>query len=383
MNAETRALLTAALAQLPHRQRVVVELRDVHGLPADEVCSILAPDPGEPAGAAAPRPREAPRTPRGPTTRASATGGAAMTADYLPCVHVVELLTDYLDGALDPGHHRPGDAHLADCEPCTTYLAQLRTTITDLGTLPAPTLPADAVTALEAAFRDLHHPTATDRQARRVTVIALSVATAHWIVSQLVVQHPRPTTPRRVPPQTRTASDHSPLRVDHRPGTCGRPPLRGGPRRLTGDAGQRSMPGPTGSFRGEPGCRRPHRRPGRCRARRPAPSTVPQVHQRHLLARPWRTPPSIRNAVVGFVDLIHRDISAATDDCCPWPIPSCGGSGKAWRLRPTWRAGATSRLTVLHHIPPSNALTRRRNTGWRRRCSTRRPVRSPATGCSR
>ena len=45
LNSETRALLTAALAQLPQRQRVVVELRDVHGLPTDEVCSILVLSP--------------------------------------------------------------------------------------------------------------------------------------------------------------------------------------------------------------------------------------------------------------------------------------------------------------------------------------------------
>ena len=45
LNAETRALLTAALTQLPQRQRVVVELRDVHGLSADEVCGVLALSP--------------------------------------------------------------------------------------------------------------------------------------------------------------------------------------------------------------------------------------------------------------------------------------------------------------------------------------------------
>ena len=71
---------------------------------------------------------------------------------------VVELLTDYLDGALDPTTTEGVDAHLAGCAPCATYLAQLRTTITGLGTLPAPTLPADTVTALEAAFRDMHPP---------------------------------------------------------------------------------------------------------------------------------------------------------------------------------------------------------------------------------
>ncbi|MGQ0574331.1 MAG: RNA polymerase sigma factor [Pseudonocardia sp.] len=39
--AEFRGLLETALAGLPHRQRSVVELRDVHGLDAEEVCTLL------------------------------------------------------------------------------------------------------------------------------------------------------------------------------------------------------------------------------------------------------------------------------------------------------------------------------------------------------
>jgi RNA polymerase sigma-70 factor (ECF subfamily) len=38
---EFRGVLTAALAELPERQRAVVELRDVHGLDAEEVCALL------------------------------------------------------------------------------------------------------------------------------------------------------------------------------------------------------------------------------------------------------------------------------------------------------------------------------------------------------
>jgi predicted anti-sigma-YlaC factor YlaD len=79
-----------------------------------------------------------------------------MTADPPPCMHVVELLTDYLEGALDPVTMARVDVHLAGCGPCATYLEQLRTTITDLGVLPVTTLPADTLTVLEAAFRDLH-----------------------------------------------------------------------------------------------------------------------------------------------------------------------------------------------------------------------------------
>jgi RNA polymerase sigma-70 factor (ECF subfamily) len=39
--AELRGQLTVALAELPERQRTVVELRDVHGLTSDEVCERL------------------------------------------------------------------------------------------------------------------------------------------------------------------------------------------------------------------------------------------------------------------------------------------------------------------------------------------------------
>lgn len=38
---ETRRTLDAALADLPHRQRVVITLRDVDGYTSDEVCAIL------------------------------------------------------------------------------------------------------------------------------------------------------------------------------------------------------------------------------------------------------------------------------------------------------------------------------------------------------
>jgi RNA polymerase sigma-70 factor (ECF subfamily) len=43
---EIRRELGAALDELPDRQRVVVELRDVHGLSAEEVCAQLGVSPG-------------------------------------------------------------------------------------------------------------------------------------------------------------------------------------------------------------------------------------------------------------------------------------------------------------------------------------------------
>ncbi len=84
-----------------------------------------------------------------------------MTIEPLPCVDVVELLTDYLEGALDPATSARIDAHLAQCPPCVTYLEQLRTTVNDLGSLPAQTLSDSAIAELEAAFGDFHRPPAS------------------------------------------------------------------------------------------------------------------------------------------------------------------------------------------------------------------------------
>ena len=53
----------------------------------------------------------------------------------LVCREVVELVTDYLDGALSRADRRRFEAHLADCPHCTEYLAQMRATIRLTGRL--------------------------------------------------------------------------------------------------------------------------------------------------------------------------------------------------------------------------------------------------------
>lgn len=76
-----------------------------------------------------------------------------MTDDeVLRCQHVVELVTDYLDGALDPDLTARFREHLRQCPHCTEYLDQVRRTIRTLGRVPVEALPPDTVAGLLAEF---------------------------------------------------------------------------------------------------------------------------------------------------------------------------------------------------------------------------------------
>jgi anti-sigma factor RsiW len=47
----------------------------------------------------------------------------------LSCQELVELVTDYLDGALPPGERARFEAHVAACSGCAIHLEQVRATI--------------------------------------------------------------------------------------------------------------------------------------------------------------------------------------------------------------------------------------------------------------
>lgn len=74
-------------------------------------------------------------------------------ADAINCQELVELVTDYLEGALDPADLRRFEEHLADCGKCTEYLAQLRATIRAVGRITPDDLSSDAEAALLDVFR--------------------------------------------------------------------------------------------------------------------------------------------------------------------------------------------------------------------------------------
>ena len=76
----------------------------------------------------------------------------------MDCDEFVELVTGFLDGALDSETELRFLAHLAECDGCEVYLDQIRRTTRDLGELTPEQLSGDARSTLLAAFRDWHRP---------------------------------------------------------------------------------------------------------------------------------------------------------------------------------------------------------------------------------
>ncbi|MFN8534787.1 MAG: anti-sigma factor [Dehalococcoidia bacterium] len=73
--------------------------------------------------------------------------------DDLVCQELVELVTDYLEGAMSPDQRARFERHLADCPYCASYLEQIRRTIRLVGALGDHDLDPEARASLLAAFR--------------------------------------------------------------------------------------------------------------------------------------------------------------------------------------------------------------------------------------
>jgi len=77
----------------------------------------------------------------------------------IDCIDLVELVTAYLEGALDEERRITIEAHLRLCDGCQTYVEQIRETVDALGHLPlhaAQDLPDHVRRQLLAAFRAEH-----------------------------------------------------------------------------------------------------------------------------------------------------------------------------------------------------------------------------------
>ena len=78
--------------------------------------------------------------------------------DDLACIELVELVTPYLEGSLDPVTVGRIDRHLAGCGGCHRYVEQMRATIALAGRLLPDDVPAEGVDRLLAIFRSGAQP---------------------------------------------------------------------------------------------------------------------------------------------------------------------------------------------------------------------------------
>jgi anti-sigma factor RsiW len=84
--------------------------------------------------------------------------GIQLRRTDLVCQQAVELVTDYLEGALPRAARRRLERHLAGCPHCTEYLAQMRAVIALAGRI----TPEDLTPQMRDEFTDLYRRWRTD-----------------------------------------------------------------------------------------------------------------------------------------------------------------------------------------------------------------------------
>ena len=72
----------------------------------------------------------------------------------LTCRELVELVSDYLEGALPDAERRRFEQHLDDCPLCVDHVDQMRTTLAVLGRLDEAALDEPVRDGLVRAFRE-------------------------------------------------------------------------------------------------------------------------------------------------------------------------------------------------------------------------------------
>ena len=72
----------------------------------------------------------------------------------ITCQQVVELVTEYLEGALPADEVARFEDHLSLCEGCAWYVEQIRMTVDAVGRIDVSDVPPDMRDDLISAFRD-------------------------------------------------------------------------------------------------------------------------------------------------------------------------------------------------------------------------------------
>ena len=78
----------------------------------------------------------------------------AESHDHLSCQEVVELVTEYLDGALIGERASLFEQHINFCDGCIWYVDQIRTTVDAVGEVREEDISPEAKDRLMTAFRD-------------------------------------------------------------------------------------------------------------------------------------------------------------------------------------------------------------------------------------
>jgi anti-sigma factor RsiW len=78
------------------------------------------------------------------------------TPDF-SCEELVAVASDYLEGRLPASERARLEEHLAECEGCTTYVEQMRRTITLIGELREEHVPREGFERLLGVFRAWKH----------------------------------------------------------------------------------------------------------------------------------------------------------------------------------------------------------------------------------
>ena len=71
----------------------------------------------------------------------------------MSCQELVELVNEYLEGALAAEDKARFETHLDECEGCLNYLNQMRKTIELVGRLTEESVPSPTLDELMGAFR--------------------------------------------------------------------------------------------------------------------------------------------------------------------------------------------------------------------------------------
>ena len=75
------------------------------------------------------------------------------------CHEIVELVTDYLEGALDEADRTRFEMHIMVCRGCENYLEQMRSTADTVGEVVAEEPDPEQLDELLEAFRGWHRRT--------------------------------------------------------------------------------------------------------------------------------------------------------------------------------------------------------------------------------